>query len=115
VSENRTPVLFIHGLWLHATSWNPSIEVSRDAGYTPLAPGWPGEPETVEAARANPASVAGHGIDDVVGVGSARAPLIERFGCGVAEQHAGAAAVVVDQHGVDDAAHELQSATARAG
>ena len=66
MTENRTPVLFIHGLWLHATSWNPWIEAFRDAGYSPLAPGWPGGPETVEAARANPESIADHGIDDVV-------------------------------------------------
>jgi pimeloyl-ACP methyl ester carboxylesterase len=66
VTENRAPVLFIHGLWLHATSWNPWIEVFRDAGYVPLAPGWPGDPATVEAARADPESIADHGIDDVV-------------------------------------------------
>jgi pimeloyl-ACP methyl ester carboxylesterase len=60
------PVVFIHGLWLHATSWNPWIEEFRQAGYTPSAPGWPGEPDTVEEARANPASIADHGIDDVV-------------------------------------------------
>ena len=38
------PVLFIHGLWLHATSWDPWVERFREAGYSPLAPGWPGEP-----------------------------------------------------------------------
>lgn len=29
------------------------------------APGWPGDPDTVEEARRNPESIAGHGIDDV--------------------------------------------------
>lgn len=62
-----TPVIFIHGLWLHATSWNPWIDLFRQAGYEPSAPGWPGDPDTVEEARANPDSLAGHGIDDVVG------------------------------------------------
>ncbi|MGI8334803.1 alpha/beta hydrolase [Actinomadura scrupuli] len=61
-----TPVIFIHGLWLHATSWNPWVELFREAGYEPLAPGWPGDPDTVEEARANPESIADHGIDDVV-------------------------------------------------
>ncbi len=61
-----TPVLFIHGLWLHATSWNPWIDLFREAGYAPQAPGWPGDPDTVEEARANPDSIADHGIDDVV-------------------------------------------------
>jgi pimeloyl-ACP methyl ester carboxylesterase len=61
-----TPVIFIHGLWLHATSWSSWVDLFRQAGYEPLAPGWPGEPDTVQEARANPASVADHGIDDVV-------------------------------------------------
>jgi pimeloyl-ACP methyl ester carboxylesterase len=65
MTANRTPVVFIHGLWLHATSWDPWIELFRDAGYEPVAPGWPGDPGTVEAARANPDALADHGIDEV--------------------------------------------------
>lgn len=61
-----TPVLFIHGLWLHAISWTAWSELFQDAGYQTSAPGWPGEPDTVEEARANPDSVADHGLDDVV-------------------------------------------------
>jgi pimeloyl-ACP methyl ester carboxylesterase len=60
------PVLFIHGLWLHATSWDPWIALFRDAGYAPQAPGWPGDADTVEASRADPDSIGDHGIDDVV-------------------------------------------------
>jgi pimeloyl-ACP methyl ester carboxylesterase len=61
-----TPVIFIHGLWLHAASWTPWIDLFRSAGYEPSAPGWPGDADTVEATRANPDGVADHGIDDVV-------------------------------------------------
>jgi pimeloyl-ACP methyl ester carboxylesterase len=35
-------------------------------GYIASAPGWPGDPDTVEEARSNPESIADHGIDDVV-------------------------------------------------
>jgi pimeloyl-ACP methyl ester carboxylesterase len=42
------------------------MEVFRDAGYEPSAPGWPGTPDTVEAARASAESIAGKGINDVV-------------------------------------------------
>ena len=59
-------VVFIHGLWLHATSWGPWTDLFQTAGYAPLAPGWPGEPDTVEEARSHPEQVAGKGIDDVV-------------------------------------------------
>lgn len=62
----KPPVLFIHGLWLHPTSWEPWIEYVGEKGYSATAPGWPGDPATVEEARANPDAVAGHGIDDVV-------------------------------------------------
>ena len=60
-----TPVVFIHGLWLHATSWQPWIELFRESGYDPIAPEWPGGPATVAEARANPNAVAGFGIKAV--------------------------------------------------
>ena len=59
-------VVFIHGLWLHADSWAPWTELFQKAGYTPLAPGWPGTSDTVEETRSHPDQVAGKGIDDVV-------------------------------------------------
>jgi pimeloyl-ACP methyl ester carboxylesterase len=61
----RTPVVFIHGLWLHATSWTPWLELFGQAGYDPVAPGWPNEPDTVEAARQQPDVVANTSIDDI--------------------------------------------------
>jgi len=60
------PVLFIHGLWLHARSWDPWVELFTNEGYDASAPGWPGDPESVELARADPEAIADHGIDDVV-------------------------------------------------
>src|SRR6185437_5584287 len=55
----NTPVVFVHGLWLHATSWDPWIDLFKDAGYTPVAPGWPGDAETVAETRSHPEQVAG--------------------------------------------------------
>ncbi len=65
MTSTPTPVVFIHGLWLHASSWAPWLERFQGAGYQPVAPGWPGVPDTAELARANRDSIAGHGIDDV--------------------------------------------------
>ncbi|MEV8631276.1 alpha/beta hydrolase [Streptosporangium sp. NPDC051023] len=59
-------VIFIHGLWLHATSWESWITFFGEHGYEAQAPGWPGDHATVEATRADPDGLAGHGIDDVV-------------------------------------------------
>lgn len=64
-ASGRTPVVFVHGLWLHADSWKPWMEFFRNAGYAPLAPGWPGDPETVEESRQHPEAFAGKGINDV--------------------------------------------------
>jgi pimeloyl-ACP methyl ester carboxylesterase len=61
-----TPVVFVHGLWLHADSWRAWIDLFRGAGYTPTAPGWPGDSSTIEETRKDSERVAGHGIDDVV-------------------------------------------------
>src|SRR3954447_14208055 len=66
MTEKPNPVLFIHGLWLHATSWAAWEEFFGRAGYVTSAPGWPGDQETPELARANPDTVADHGIDEVV-------------------------------------------------
>jgi alpha-beta hydrolase superfamily lysophospholipase len=65
VAPAARPVLFVHGLWLHATSWQPWFDTFRDAGYAPAAPGWPGDPDTVEAARENPDAISGHGVEEV--------------------------------------------------
>ena len=65
MTSAKAPVVFIHGLWLHASSWQPWQELFAEAGYEPSAPGWPGDADTVEATRAHPDAVANHGIDEV--------------------------------------------------
>jgi non-heme chloroperoxidase len=60
------PVVFVHGLWLHATSWDPWVDLFREAGYAPIAPGWPGDSDTVEETRGDPSRVADKGLDEVV-------------------------------------------------
>lgn len=65
MAEKKNPVVFVHGLWLHASSWAPWEEYFGNAGYETHAPGWPGDQDTVELARANPDTVADKGIDDV--------------------------------------------------
>ena len=60
-----TPVVFVHGLWLHYTSWDNWVDLFRSTGYEPLAPPWPGEPATVAESRTDPAPMAGHGVGEV--------------------------------------------------
>jgi pimeloyl-ACP methyl ester carboxylesterase len=86
----QRPVIFIHGLWLHSTSWAPWVEAFARSGYSPTAPGWPHEPETVSEHYASL-------ID-----GSSEPPVIigHSFGGLIAEKLLGqgkaAAAVAID-------------------
>jgi pimeloyl-ACP methyl ester carboxylesterase len=52
--SGRTPVVFIHGLWLLPSSWDRWATLFEEAGYTALTPGWPDDPETVAEAKAHP-------------------------------------------------------------
>jgi pimeloyl-ACP methyl ester carboxylesterase len=64
-TSGRTPVVFVHGLWLLASSWDRWETVFEEAGYSALSPGWPDDPETVGEAKAHPDVFAGKSIGDV--------------------------------------------------
>src|SRR4029079_8188981 len=53
-AATATPVVFIPGLWLLRSSWDPWSALFEQAGYAPLTPDWRDDPETVKEARANP-------------------------------------------------------------
>ncbi|WP_188895549.1 alpha/beta hydrolase [Microlunatus endophyticus] len=53
-ASGRTPVVFVHGLWLLSSSWQPWRDLFEESGYATLAPGWPDDPPTVQEARAYP-------------------------------------------------------------
>jgi pimeloyl-ACP methyl ester carboxylesterase len=53
-ASGRTPVVFIHGLWLLPSSWDRWAAMFEQAGYAPVAPGWPDDPATVAEANAHP-------------------------------------------------------------
>ena len=62
---DRTPVVFIHGLWLLPSSWDRWAQVFEEAGYAPLTPGWPDDPETVDEAKQHPEVFAGKTVGQV--------------------------------------------------
>lgn len=76
MTDLGTPVVFVHGYWLHHTSWDLWMELFTDAGYAPIAPPWPGEPDTAVGARAHRAPMAGYGVAEVTGH---YASIIERL------------------------------------
>ena len=64
-ASGKTPVVFIHGLWLLPSSWDRWARLFEDAGYTALTPGWPDDPETVAEAKAHPEVFAGKTVGQV--------------------------------------------------
>ena len=64
-ASGRTPVVFIHGLWLLPSSWDRWADFFEDAGYAAVTPSWPDDPETVAEARANPEVLAGKTLGQV--------------------------------------------------
>lgn len=59
------PVVFVHGLWLHAESWKNWVEFFGAHGYEASAASWPGDSETTEATRRKPDAVAGYGVHEI--------------------------------------------------
>jgi non-heme chloroperoxidase len=59
------PVVFVHGLWMLGSSWQPWRDLFEQSGYTTIAPGWPEDPVSVAEGRANPSKFAGKSIKQV--------------------------------------------------
>jgi len=66
-ASGRTPVVFIHGLWLLPSSWDRWASKFEAAGYSALTPGWPDDPETVDEANAHPEVFAHKTVGQVAG------------------------------------------------
>jgi non-heme chloroperoxidase len=64
-ASERTPVVFVHGLWLLPSSWDRWRTMFEEAGYATLAPGWPDDPATIAEANAHPEVLANKSIKDV--------------------------------------------------
>ncbi|HVU12415.1 MAG TPA: alpha/beta hydrolase [Phototrophicaceae bacterium] len=48
------PIVFVHGLWLLASSWDHWRTFFEERGFSTIALGWPDDPETVDEARQDP-------------------------------------------------------------
>jgi non-heme chloroperoxidase len=107
-ASGKTPVVFVHGLWLLPSSWDRWRGVFEEAGYSTLAPSWPDDPNTVAEANRHPevfahktvGQVADH-FEDVIGKLTMKPALIGHSFGGLLAQILGgrgvaAAAVAID-------------------
>lgn len=61
-ASGRPSVVFIHGLWLLAGSWDPWRELFEERGFATVAADWPDDPATVAEGRARPEVFAGKSV-----------------------------------------------------
>lgn len=64
-ASGRQPVVFVHGLWLLASSWDDWKQYAESKGYAPVAVDWPGDQATFAEAHRNEDSLAGTSVADV--------------------------------------------------
>jgi len=64
-ASGKTPVLFVHGLWLLPSSWDRWARLFEGAGFAALSPGWPNDPDTVQEAKEHPEVFAKKSIGQV--------------------------------------------------
>ena len=53
-ASGRTPVVFVHGLWLLPSSWDRWAKLFEGEGFAALSPGWPDDPDSVAQAKEHP-------------------------------------------------------------
>jgi len=102
-SAGLPSVVFVHGLWLLSSSWDRWREVFEERGYATLAPGWPDDPETVEAANREPdvfahkkiGQVTDHYLDVIRQLTHKPAVVGHSFGGMIAQRLAGEGAAAV--------------------
>ncbi|MCP2032205.1 pimeloyl-ACP methyl ester carboxylesterase [Okibacterium sp. HSC-33S16] len=95
--SGRMPVVFVHGLWLLSSSWDRWRALFEEAGYATLAPIWPDDPDTVEAARQDPGvfankmvrQVTDHFLDAIGNLTAKPAVIGHSFGGLIAQEIAG--------------------------
>jgi non-heme chloroperoxidase len=112
-ASGRTPVVFVHGLWLLPMSWDRWRTVFEDAGFATLSPGWPDDPNTVDEANAHPevfakktvGQIADH-FEDVIG-------LLEKRPAVIGHSFGGLLTQILAGRGVSDASVAIDPAPFR--
>lgn len=112
-ASGRTPVVFIHGLWLLPNSWDRWAALFEAAGYAPLSPGWPDDPDTVEEAAAHPEIFANKSVGQVADHYSAVIGLLDRRPAVIGHSFGGLLAQIVAGRGLAAATVAIDAAPFR--
>jgi non-heme chloroperoxidase len=108
-----TPVVFIHGLWLLPSSWDRWADVFRAAGYAPITPGWPDDPETVAEANAHPEVFANKTVGQVADHYSEVIGKLDKQPAVIGHSFGGLLAMIVAGRGLSTATVAIDAAPFR--
>ncbi len=112
-ASGRVPVVFIHGLWLLASSWDRWAALFEQAGYAPVSPGWPDDPDTVSQAAAEPGVFAGKTVGQVAGYYAAVIATLNRKPAVIGHSFGGLLAQIVAGRGLSAATVAIDAAPFR--
>src|SRR6202790_5673208 len=107
------PVVLVHGLWLLPSSWDRWAALFEEAGYTPLTPRWPDDPDTVAEANANPEAFAGKTIGQVADHFSSVIEQLDRKPAVIGHSFGGLLAQIIAGRGLAAASVAIDAAPFR--
>ena len=107
------PVVFIHGLWLLPSSWDRWASVFAAAGYAPVSPGWPDDPDTVDEANAHPEVFANKSVGGVADHNTQIKAELDRKPAVVGHSFGGLLTMIVAGRGLAAASVAIDSAPFR--
>ncbi|WP_280332385.1 alpha/beta hydrolase [Nocardia wallacei] len=111
--SGRTPVVFVHGLWLLASSWDRWAELFAAAGYAPVTANWPDDPATVEQALEYPEVFAGKTVGQVAEHVAAVIGTLDRKPAVIGHSFGGLLAQIVAGRGLSVATVAIDAAPFR--
>ncbi len=112
-ATGRTPVVFIHGLWLLPSSWDRWAAHFEENGFAPLTPGWPDDPDTVTEANAHPEVLAHKTVGQVADHYAAVIDGLDRKPALVGHSFGGLLAQILAGRGVSEATVAIDPAPFR--
>jgi non-heme chloroperoxidase len=112
-ASGRVPVVFIHGLWLLPSSWDRWARLFEEAGYAPVSPGWPDDPDTVAEAAADPEVFAGKTVGQVADHYSAVIGTLDRKPAVIGHSFGGLLAQIIAGRGQSAATVAIDAAPFR--
>jgi len=112
-ASRLAPVVFIHGLWLLPSSWDRWAAHFAHAGYSPVSPGWPDDPGTVEEALADPDVFANKTIGQVADHYAAVIGRLERKPAVIGHSFGGLIAQILAGRGIAAATVAIDAAPFR--